>query len=119
MKPIQSYLSLLMSFLLICASSELVGCGGKDATTPAPALQQASAAQAPPANGDQTPPANPDQAQQVQLPQVNLSADGLDELLMPIALYPDPVLAVILQATANPQEVMDGVIGWRWIRIRA
>src|SRR5271165_829695 len=110
MKPIQSCLSLLMSFLLICASSELVGCGGKDATTPTPALQQASSAssdQTPPANGDQTPPANPDQAQ-MQLPQVSLSADGLDELLMPIALYPDPVLAVLLQATADPQEVMDG-----------
>ncbi|MGB8322492.1 MAG: DUF3300 domain-containing protein, partial [Candidatus Acidiferrum sp.] len=44
----------------------------------------------------------------VQLPEVNLSADGLDELLAPVALYPDPVLAVLLQASVDPQEVMDG-----------
>jgi Protein of unknown function (DUF3300). len=45
---------------------------------------------------------------QTQLPQVSLTADGLDELLAPIALYPDPVLAIMLQASVNPQEVMDG-----------
>ncbi len=28
--------------------------------------------------------------------------------LAPIALYPDPVLAIMLQASVNPQEVMDG-----------
>lgn len=44
----------------------------------------------------------------MQLPEVNLTADGLDELLAPIALYPDPVLAVMLQAAVDPQEVMDG-----------
>jgi hypothetical protein len=42
------------------------------------------------------------------LPAVSLTADGLDELLAPIALYPDPVLAVMLQAAVDPQEVMDG-----------
>jgi hypothetical protein len=42
------------------------------------------------------------------LPEVNLTADGLDELLAPIALYPDPVLAIMLQASVSPQEVMDG-----------
>ena len=41
------------------------------------------------------------------LPDVNLSAAGLDELLAPIALYPDPVLAVMLETSKNPQEVMD------------
>jgi hypothetical protein len=44
----------------------------------------------------------------VQLPAVNLTADGLDELMAPIALYPDPVLAVMMQAAVDPQEVMDG-----------
>jgi hypothetical protein len=43
-----------------------------------------------------------------QLPDVNLTPAGLDELLAPIALYPDPVLAVILQAAVDPQQVMDG-----------
>ena len=44
----------------------------------------------------------------MELPDVNLTAQGLDELLAPVALYPDPVLAVMLQAATNPQEVMDG-----------
>jgi hypothetical protein len=48
------------------------------------------------------------QQQPIQLPDVDLSPTGLDELLAPIALYPDPVLAVILQASVDPQQVMDG-----------
>jgi hypothetical protein len=55
-----------------------------------------------------TPAPQADQNQPTQIPQVNLTADGLDELLAPIALYPDPVLAIMLQASADPQEVMDG-----------
>src|SRR5271169_4851034 len=46
--------------------------------------------------------------QQVDLPDVNLTPAGLDELMAPIALYPDPVLAVMLQAAVDPQQVMDG-----------
>jgi hypothetical protein len=42
------------------------------------------------------------------LPDVNLTPEGLDELLAPIALYPDPVLAIMLQASVDPQQVMDG-----------
>ena len=34
--------------------------------------------------------------------------DALEELLAPIALYPDPVLAQILAASINSQEVLDG-----------
>src|SRR5262249_49884909 len=80
-------------------SLEIAGCGSKD-KTPAPIVQQS-----PPSNANA--PAGGDQ-QAMQLPPVNLTADGLDELLAPIALYPDPVLAVMLQASVNPQEVMDG-----------
>jgi Protein of unknown function (DUF3300) len=68
----------------------------------APAARPYSAQAQPPPQQDQA------QAQQMQLPEVNLTPDGLDELLAPIALYPDPVLAVMLQAAVNPQEVMDG-----------
>ena len=39
---------------------------------------------------------------------VNLTPAGLDELLAPIALYPDRVLAVMLQSAIDPQEIMDG-----------
>jgi hypothetical protein len=121
MKRIQSYMSMLMSFLLLSGTSELLGCGTKEATTAPvvqqeptntpsqdPSAQQAPAVQqAPAAPEAQT--AQPSQGQpQVQLPEVNLTADGLDELLAPVALYPDPVLAVLLQASVDPQEVMDG-----------
>ena len=125
MKRIQSCISLLMSFLLLSGTSELLGCGTKDATSASVAQQQpadTSAQQAPATSGvqstqaDQGQPATSDiqaaqadQGQQpVQLPEVNLTADGLDELLAPVALYPDPVLAVLLQASVDPQEVMDG-----------
>jgi Protein of unknown function (DUF3300) len=90
----KAILSCATSFLLLCGSLEFAGCGNKEKSS-APVVQQ------PPAGGEQ-------QQQAVQLPAVNLTADGLDELLAPIALYPDPVLAVMLQASVNPQEVMDG-----------
>ncbi len=51
---------------------------------PAPVVQQA-AAQAP----------------------TSWSAEALEDLLAPIALYPDPVLSQVLMASANPQEVLD------------
>ena len=115
MKLTQSCMSLLMSFSLLIATSGLEGCGAKDQAT-APVVQQQSAypsaqdagtQQAPTAAGGQA--AQADQGQPpAQLPEVNLTADGLDELLAPIALYPDPVLAVMLQAAVDPQEVMDG-----------
>jgi hypothetical protein len=53
-------------------------------TAPAPVVQQA-AAQAP----------------------TSWSAEALEDLLAPIALYPDPVLSQVLMASANPQEVLD------------
>jgi hypothetical protein len=109
-------MSLLMTFLLLSGTMGSQGCGSKEAAS-SPSLQQQS-----PNTPIQDPPstqqagASPDgqtsqQAQgqtPVQLPEVNLTADGLDELLAPIALYPDPVLAVLLQAAVDPQEVMDG-----------
>jgi len=33
--------------------------------------------------------------------------EALEDLLAPVALYPDPVLAQVLVATTNPQEVLD------------
>jgi hypothetical protein len=106
----------LTAYFMMSGSMGLQGCGAKEAASSsptqqasasAPAQDPSSAPQATPASGDQ----NSAQAQRqapVQLPEVNLTADGLDELLAPIALYPDPVLAVMLQASVSPQEVMDG-----------
>jgi hypothetical protein len=99
-------LSWMTSVLFFSGSLGIEGCGAKD-MTPAPVAQQTS--QQPSTGAAQVQAASTQNAPQaVQLPEVNLTADGLDELLAPIALYPDPVLAVILQASVNPQEVMDG-----------
>jgi Protein of unknown function (DUF3300) len=115
-KRAQSYMSLLMVVLLLSGTTSMQGCGAKE-TTSAPVVQEqstntasqdtSSGQQTSAAPSGQTSPQGQEQTQ-VQLPEVNLSADGLDELLAPVALYPDPVLAVLLQASVIPQEVMDG-----------
>ena len=46
-------------------------------------------------------PRAPDQSQQL------LSAEQLDALVAPIALYPDPLLAEILMASTYPLEVVE------------
>jgi hypothetical protein len=113
----------ISTLILLVGTTDLAGCGSKESVPAAAAAQQS--ASAPAATTDQQAPQDaqaptPDQVQQqneaaaaqnppqTQLPEVSLTADGLDELLAPIALYPDPVLAIMLQATVNPQEVMDG-----------
>src|SRR5271170_4306163 len=119
MNRIQCGMSWLMVFLLLSGSSGLEGCSGNKAS-PQPAAEQQPLTPSPQDPSAQQPAADPgaqaaqaDQGQQqappeAQLPAVNLTADGLDELLAPVALYPDPVLAVLLQASVDPQEVMDG-----------
>jgi hypothetical protein len=37
----------------------------------------------------------------------------LDQLLAPIALYPDSLLAQITTASTNPQEILVSLTGWR------
>src|SRR5271166_4170794 len=114
MKYGRIYFAWLSTIALLFGPIGLEGCGSKsDQAAPvvqqAPAaagVQQASAASAPNQQGDQQPAG--DQAQQMELPSVNLTPEGLDEILAPIALYPDPVLAVMLQASVDPQQVMDG-----------
>src|SRR5208337_2636615 len=114
MKYGRIYFAWLSTISLLFGPMGLEGCGSKnDQAAPvvqqAPAaagVQQASAASAPNQQGDQQPAG--DQAQQMELPSVNLTPEGLDEILAPIALYPDPVLAVMLQASVDPQQVMDG-----------
>lgn len=123
MKRMQFYMAWISTLALLGGTTDLAGCGSKDSVPAAAAAQQP--ASAPAATTDQQAQQDaqaptPDQIQQqneaaaaqnppqTQLPQVSLTADGLDELLAPIALYPDPVLAIMLQASVNPQEVMDG-----------
>lgn len=78
---IRGTLSLLFVFLLPCIPSV------------------ASAQDAPPPQQDQGPP--PDQNSAYQ----PFSADQLDNLLSPIALYPDPLLAQTLVAATYPDQV--------------
>ena len=116
MKQVQSYMSLLMAYLLLSGTIGLEGCGAKEVPAAAPVEQQSTSAatQDPPSAPQASTPSGTQSSPQgqvqtpVQLPEVNLTADGLDELLAPIALYPDPVVAVLLQASVDPQEVMDG-----------
>jgi hypothetical protein len=115
MKYVRAYFALLTSVCVIVGPAGLEGCSSK-ASAPASAAQQdpnttpqPAAAPASDAAPDQQQVA---QSEQMQLPDVNLTPQGLDELLAPIALYPDPVLAVMLQASVDPQQVMDGG-NWR------
>ena len=39
--------------------------------------------------------------------QASWAPDALEELLAPIALYPDPLLGQVLAASVNSQEVLD------------
>jgi hypothetical protein len=113
MKAFRIYLAWLSSVCLVFSPLGLDGCSrGKTASggqQPASGAQDTSA---PPAPGSNPQGASQQQTagqqQPIQLPDVDLSPAGLDELLAPIALYPDPVLAVILQASVDPQQVMDG-----------
>src|SRR5271166_6075095 len=93
MKYGRIYFAWLSTIALLFGPIGLEGCGSKsDQAAPvvqqAPAaagVQQASAASAPNQQGDQQPAG--DQAQQMELPSVNLTPEGLDEILAPIALY--------------------------------
>jgi Protein of unknown function (DUF3300) len=116
MKRIEMPLAWLMAFLLVSANVGIQGCGAKESSHAAASQQDSpSAAAAPATNASSSAPVPAQQADQGQqqqpqagLPPVNLTPDGLDELMAPVALYPDPVLAVMMQASVDPQQVMDG-----------
>jgi len=81
------------------AAAALSGCGSKEppqAQAPAPA----TAPDAVPAAA----PAAPVTAAEVTR---TWTPEALEDLLAPIALYPDPVLSQMLIAATNPQEVLD------------
>jgi hypothetical protein len=78
----------------------LTGCGSKDAPAPAPAPTASTDTAAAPGTADIAP---------VTAAEVTKTwtPEALEELLAPIALYPDPVLSQMLIASTNPQEVLD------------
>ncbi|HUE03771.1 MAG TPA: DUF3300 domain-containing protein [Bryobacteraceae bacterium] len=71
----------------------------------------AAAAQDPPPNGSQNaPPSAPAAAAEPGTP---LSPQALDDLVAPIALYPDPLLGQVLAASTYPVEIAEAE---QWVR---
>ena len=92
-------LSVAIAFALAAA---IAGCGSKE-----PPPQATTAAAPPPAVEGQVACAGACRAAGRRTGAHLLDAEALEDLLAPVALYPDPVLAQLLVATTNPQEVLD------------
>ena len=102
---------LLASTVLLVLTIGIGSCGSK--VEHAPAAQPAATAAPTPGEPAQAPAPVETVAQQASQPAPPASSEAmapaaLDELLAPIALYSDALLAQVLAAAANPQEVMDG-----------
>jgi hypothetical protein len=83
----------------------LAGCGSKqEPAAPTPAAAPAPATAAAPA---EAPAAAPAPVTAADVATQTWTPEALEELLAPIALYPDPVLSQVLIAATNPQEVLD------------
>ncbi len=83
-------------------ATALAGCGSKEepaATTTAVAP--------PAAPSEAAPAAAPTPITTADVANATWTPEALEELLAPIALYPDPVLSQVLIASTNPQEVLD------------
>ena len=95
-------LRLLAFCAVLGAIASLAGCGSKEPPAEAPA-QSAT----PPATAQQQGP--PPDVTPVTAAEVSKTwtPEALEELLAPVALYPDPVLSQVLIASTNPQEVLD------------
>jgi hypothetical protein len=81
-------------------ATALAGCGSKEepaATTAAPPAATPAAAPSP----------APTPVSATDVANATWTAEALEELLAPIALFPDPVLSQVLIASTNPQEVLD------------
>jgi hypothetical protein len=85
------------------AAAALSGCGSKEPPQPAAPVPAAAPAAAPDA-APAAAPAAPVTAAEVTR---TWTPEALEDLLAPIALYPDPVLSQMLIAATNPQEVLD------------
>ena len=81
----------------------LAGCGKKDDAAPAAVPATTVPAETAPATTAAAvePTAGTSAVTRTWTP------EALEELLAPVALYPDPVLSQVLIASTNPQEVLD------------
>jgi hypothetical protein len=105
------WIRLLLPYLLFVSALDITACGSKGTNTPA-AIQPQSGPE-PPQSLPQTESATAQAQQPAPQAAPPASTDAmapaaLDELLAPVALYPDALLAQVLAAAAYPQEVMDG-----------
>jgi Protein of unknown function (DUF3300) len=80
------------------------------------ALAQDMAPSPPPSTTANTPAPNPAAAALATLTAPLLTGAQLEQLVAPIALYPDPLLAQILMASSYPLEVVEAA---RWVRVPA
>jgi len=81
-------------------ATALAGCGSKEEPAATPTAPPAATPAAAP-----SPAPTPVSATDVA--NATWTAEALEELLAPIALFPDPVLSQVLIASTNPQEVLD------------
>ena len=94
----------LSGALILCVFAGLVaGCGNKEPAPAASTQSDAPPAMAP-ADATQAPGQPP---APLQATTATWAPEALEELLAPVALYPDPVLMQVLTAATNPQEVLD------------
>jgi len=81
------------------AAAEAAAAATDASTSAAPTAVETAAPAAAPADASVAAPPAPPEA---------MTAAALEELLAPIALYPDALLGPLLTAATHPQEVMDG-----------
>jgi len=103
-------------YLVLVVLLALSGCDSdeppkaKTATASPPAADQPVAAPAPPADPPAAPPqpaAAPPAPTPAQPTQAVFTTEQLDQMLAPLALYPDSLLAQVLMATTYPGNVAD------------
>jgi hypothetical protein len=98
---IRSHVRLLA--LVASAAGVVAACGSRQPPAAAPAgVQPGPPAAAPVATAAVAPVVRP-----LEMTGQTWTAEAMEALLAPIALYPDPVLSQVLMAATNPQEVLD------------
>ena len=102
MFPTDSVRHLRGALILSVLAGLVAGCGNNE---PAPAASTQSDAPPAAAPADATQPAQPPAL--LQATTATWAPEAMEELLAPVALYPDPVLVQVLTAATNPQEVLD------------
>jgi hypothetical protein len=103
MKFLATHRRSLPAAIAMILTLSLAGCGSKEP----PAATTTAAPPPPPAAAPAPPPVATPAVAQAPVSAVALSPEALEELLAPIALYPDPILSQVLIASTNPQEVLD------------